>query len=261
MIIDAHAHIFPEKIAAKATVGIGEFYDIEMDSDGTLDKLLEVSDKTGVTKCIVHSVATVPHQVESINTFISESVAKYPDRLIGFAALHPDYEDIEGEVARVKRLGLRGIKLHPDFQHFQIDDPHAFPIYEAAQREGLPVLFHVGDIRYDFSGPERLRRVVDLFPQMKVVGAHFAGWSQWEESYKLFGDGRIYVDLSSSLYAITPESAANLIHRFGADKVLFGSDFPMWTADEELERFNKIPLTDEERELILHKNAEKLLGL
>ncbi len=261
MIIDAHAHIFPEKIAAKATVGIGEFYDIEMDSDGTLDKLLEVSDKAGVTKCIVHSVATVPHQVESINNFISESVAKYPDRLIGFAALHPDYEDIEGEIARVKSLGLRGIKLHPDFQHFQIDDPHAFPIYEAAQREGLPVLFHVGDIRYDYSGPERLRRVVDLFPQMKVIGAHFAGWSQWEESYKLFGDGRIYVDLSSSLYAITPESAANLIRRFGADKVLFGSDFPMWTADEELERFNKIPLTDEERELILHKNAEKLLGL
>ncbi len=261
MIIDAHAHIFPEKIAAKATVGIGDFYDIEMDGDGSLEMLLKLSEQSGVDICLVHSVATVPHQVQSINNFIAECVARYPDKLIGFAALHPDYEDIEGEVARIRQLGLRGIKLHPDFQRFKIDAPEAYPIYEAAQREGLPVLFHVGDIRYDYSGPERLRRIVDMFPTLQVIGAHFAGWSQWEESYKLFGDGRIYVDLSSSLYAITPESAANLIHRFGADKVLFGTDFPMWTAQEELERFYKIPLTEEERELILHKNAEKLLGL
>lgn len=260
MIIDAHAHIFPEKIAAKATAGIGDFYDIPMDCDGTLDMLLRLSDEAGVDICLVHSVATVPHQVESINNFIAESVAAHPDRLIGFAAMHPDYENIDAEIKRCKELGLKGIKLHPDFQKFQIDEPKAYPIYEAAVKYSLPVLFHTGDTRYDFSGPARLRRAADMFPEMKIIGAHFAGWSQWEEAYELFTDGRIYTDLSSSLYMLTPERAADIIRNFGADKVLFGTDFPMWTAKEELERFNAIPLTDEERELILYKNAIRLLG-
>lgn len=262
MIIDAHAHIFPEKIAAKAAQGIGDFYDIHMDSDGTLDTLLKLSDEAGVDICLVHSVATVPHQVESINDFISQSVAAHPDRLIGFAAMHPDYEDIGGEIRRcVEELGLKGIKLHPDFQKFRIDDPVAFPIYEAAVKYSVPVLFHTGDTRYDFSGPERLRRAADMFPDMKIIGAHFAGWSQWDQAYELFKDGRIYTDISSSMYMLTPERAADIIRNFGADKVLFGTDYPMWTAKEELERFYAIPLTDDERELILHKNAERLLGL
>ncbi len=261
MIIDAHAHIFPEKIAAKAAVGIGEFYDIPMESDGTLDTLLRLSDEAGVDICLVHSVATVPHQVESINNFIAQSVAEHPDRLVGFGAMHPGYEDIAGETKRIKQLGLKGVKLHPDFQHFQLDDPCAFPIYEAARAEGLPVLVHAGDSRYDFSGPARLRRAVDMFEDVTFIGAHFAGWSQWEEAQQLFTDRKIYVDLSSSLYAMTPERAAELIHSFGADRVMFGTDFPMWTAKEELERFAAIPLTDEERELILYKNAMSLLGI
>lgn len=260
MIIDAHAHIFPEKIAEKAAVGIGEFYDITMDNDGTLSTLLRLCDEAGVDRCLVHSVATVPHQVESINNFIAECVKLYPDRLIGFGALHPDYEDIAGETERMVSLGLRGIKLHPDFQRFQIDEERVFPIYEAAVKHSLPVLFHAGDYRYDFSGPKRLRRAAELFPEMKIIGAHFAGWSQWDEAQELFTDGRIYVDLSSSLYAISPERAAELIRSFGVDRVLFGTDYPMWTAKGELERFYAIPLTAEERELILYKNALRLLG-
>ncbi len=261
MIIDAHAHIFPEKIAEKATAGIGDFYSmIGMDSVGTLEKLLAESDKAGIDRCLVHSVATVPHQVQSINNFIAESVAKYPDRLIGFGALHPDYEDIAGEAERIVSLGLKGIKLHPDFQKFQIDAPCAYPIYEAATKWKLPVLFHAGDFRYDYSGPKRLKHVLELFPDMTVIGAHFAGWSQWDEAEQLLGGSGIYVDLSSSMFSMTPERAGELIHVYGVDKVLFGTDFPMWTADEELEKFYKIPLTDEEREMILYKNALRLLG-
>lgn len=260
MIIDAHAHIFPEKIAAKAAVGIGAFYDIPMDCDGTLETLLRLSDEAGVDRCIVQSVATVPHQVESINNFIAESVKQYPDRLVGFGAMHPDYENIEAETERIVSLGLKGIKLHPDFQEFQIDEERAMPIYRAALKHGLPVLFHTGDHRYDYSGPARFRRIVDMFSDLTVIGAHFAGWSQWDEAQELFRDHRVYVDLSSSLYDMTAERAAELIHSFGADRVMFGTDYPMWTAKEELQRFNAIPLTDEERELILYKNALRLLG-
>ena len=260
MIIDAHAHIFPDKIVEKAAAGIGKFYDIIMDCDGTVGSLLKICDTAGVDRCIVQSVATIPAQVQSINNFIAESVQQHPDRLIGFGALHPDYEDIEGEVQRIVSLGLRGIKLHPDFQRFQIDEEKAFPMYEAASREGLPVLFHAGDYRYDFSGPKRLLNVARTFPKMKMIGAHFAGWSQWDEAAEVFAEHRIYVDLSSSLYNMTAERAAELIHVFGADRVLFGSDYPMWSAKDELERFYAIPLTDEERELILYKNALRLLG-
>ena len=260
MKIDAHAHIFPEKIAEKAAIGIGEFYHLTMENDGTLSTLLRLSDEAGVDRCIVQSVATVPHQVESINNFIAECVKLYPDRLIGFGALHPDYEDIAGETERIVSLGLKGIKLHPDFQQFQIDDEKVFPIYEQAEKHGLPILFHVGDYRYDFSGPKRLRRAVDMFPKMKVIGAHFAGWSQWDEAQELFNDGRIYVDLSSSLYDMTPERAAELIHSFGADKVMFGTDYPMWKPEEEVKRFLSLPLTEREQEMIAHKNFEAFLA-
>ncbi len=261
MIIDAHAHIFPEKIAAKAAVGIGDFYDIPMDNDGTLPTLLRLCDEAGIDRCIVQSVATVPQQVQSINNFIAESVQQHPDRLTGFGALHPDYEDIEGEVQRIIDLGLKGIKLHPDFQRFQIDEDRVLPIYEAASRAGLPVLIHAGDHRYDFSGPKRLYNIVKRFPEMTVIGAHFAGWSQWEEAEGLYENfSNLYVDLSSSLYDMTPERAAELIHVFGTDRVMFGTDYPMWTAVDELQRFAKVPLTDGERELILYKNALRLLG-
>ena len=155
MIIDAHAHIFPDKIASRAADGISSFYDIPVRFDGSVGQLLEINRKAGVDRAIVQSVATVPEQVHNINNFISEQVRLHPEQLIGFGALHPDFPDIAGETERIISLGLRGIKLHSDFQRFNIDDPKAFPIYEAAEGR-LPILFHCGDARYDYSSPKRL---------------------------------------------------------------------------------------------------------
>ncbi|MDE5859082.1 MAG: TatD family hydrolase, partial [Oscillospiraceae bacterium] len=113
MIIDAHAHIFPKKIAEKAVEGIGSFYsNLKMNLDGTAETLISSGAAAGVGKFIVQSVATVPQQVESINNFISRSVKTYPDKFIGFAAIHPDYPDIEKEIERAISLGLKGIKIH-----------------------------------------------------------------------------------------------------------------------------------------------------
>lgn len=265
MIIDAHAHIFPDKIAEKATEGISGFYDgMKMDSHGTVGELLEKGAAAGVDRFIVQSVATVPEQVTSINTFITECVRLYPDKLIGFGAMHPDFPDIKDETERIISLGLRGIKLHSDFQQFDIDDERAFPIYEAAEGR-LPILFHCGDPRSDRSSPERLLNVAKRFPRLTVIGAHLAGWTMWDRSAELFGrfaetSGGIYTDCSSSLYAMSPEHAAKLIRMFGADRVMWGTDYPMWNAREELERFARLPLTERERELILSENALRLLG-
>ncbi len=263
-VIDAHAHIFPNKIAEKAVAGIGSFYNgLEMHCTGTAEDLISSGAEAGITKFIVQSVATVPEQVESINNFISRSVKKYPDNFIGFAAMHPDYPDIEKEIDRAVSLGLMGIKLHPDFQQFCIDDPKAMKIYEAAEGR-LPVLIHMGDSRYQWSKPARLSTVLEAFPKLDVIAAHFGGWSEWDSAVSVLGGHRydnLWTDCSSSLYAMSTERAKQIIDSYGADRVLFGTDYPMWTAAGELKRFSELPLTKREREMILHENAEKLLKL
>ncbi len=261
MIIDAHAHIFPDKIARKAVAGIGAFYDeLQMHLDGTADTLVRQGEAVGISKFLVQSVATTPEQVISINNFISESVKKYPDKFIGFAAMHPDFEDVPGELERAASLGLKGIKLHPDFQRFYIDDERAEKIYAAAEGR-FPILIHMGDKRTQFSKPERLAKVLDRFPKLDVIAAHFGGWSEWDSAAGILGGRRIWTDLSSSLYSMTPEHARTLIDAYGVDRVFFGTDYPMWTAAEELERFSRIPLTEREREMILHENIENFFGI
>ena len=258
MIIDAHAHIFPDKIADKAAEGIGGFYNITAKYDGTLGTLLEQGSAAGVDKFLVQSVATVPEQVRSINNYISECISRYPDRLIGFGAMHPDFEDIVGETERIVSLGLKGIKLHSDFQRFNLDEKRAYAIYEAAEGR-LPILFHIGDPRYDYSAPERLMRVVKRFPKLTVIAAHLAGWTMWDKGAEIFEGSGIYADCSSSLYALAPDRAAKLIRKIGADKMFWGTDYPLWGAAEELERFRSLPLSDEEKDKILGGNITRLL--
>lgn len=260
LIIDAHAHIFPNKIAEKAVAGIGSFYSgLKMHLDGTAETLIRSGNAAGIGKFIVQSVATTPQQVEGINNFIARSVNAYPDRFIGFAAMHPDCPDIEKEIDRAVSLGLKGVKIHPDFQQFNIDDKNAMKIYEIIEGR-LPILIHMGDSRYQWSKPARLIKVLEAFPKLNVVAAHFGGWSEWDDAAKILGGKRLWVDTSSSLYAMSPERARELIDVYGAENVLFGTDYPMWTAEDELEMFDKIALTEKERKMILCENAERLIA-
>ena len=156
IIADAHAHIFPGKIAEKAVGAIGAFYSIPMQHPGSPEALLESGRAIGVRKYLVCSTATRPGQVVSINDFIRESCAVHPE-FVGFGTLHPSFPDIPGEIRRIREMGLRGVKLHPDFQQFSIDDPAAFPIYEGCAEGGLPILFHTGD------GTELMENTFDLY--------------------------------------------------------------------------------------------------
>lgn len=261
-IIDAHAHIYPEKIAAKATDTIGIFYDIKMDMPaGTADKLVEVGERAGISRYVVHSVATTAHQVRSINEFIKRECEAHPE-FIGFITLHQDLtdEEIIFEVDFALANGFKGIKLHPDFQKFNIDDESAERFYRAADGK-LPILFHIGDDRYDFSKPHRLAKMAKKYPNVNFIAAHFGGYRCWHESEIYQGLPNVYFDTCSSLAFISPERARELIDLHGADKFFFATDFPMWDAKGELERFNKIPLTDKEREMILAGNIKRLLGI
>ena len=260
MIVDVHVHVFPEKIADKASSGIAKFYDMPVRYDGRLETVLKLSDEAGVDKLILNSAATSPTQVESINDFISGCVSLAPERLYGLMTLHPDYENIDAEVDRCVAMGLRGVKLHPDFQKFNIDDPKAFGIYEAIQGR-LPLLVHTGDFRYEWSKPSRMARVMELFPRLEVIGAHFGGWSEWDDALEAFKGKRVWVDTSSSMYAMTDEQIKHMIKAYGIDRVMFGTDFPMWGPEPELKRLRGLGLTSSELDMILYKNAENLFKL
>ena len=261
-IVNAHCHIYPEKIASKAVVGIRDFYDLDMSLNGTVDDLIKDGNQIGVTHYLVHSVATTPKQVSSINEFISESVKAHPDLFTGFGTLHPDSDDIQGDFDYLIELGLKGVKLHPDFQRFALNDDKSFEMGKVINDGDVPVLIHCGDFRYNFSNPPQLKPFLNEYPDLTVIGAHFAGWSIWEEASRQLSDyENLYVDLSSSLYALSPETALDLIHAYGSDKVLWGTDYPMWDSVSEMEYFKKIELSESEKSEILFKNASKLLKL
>ncbi|MCR4688829.1 MAG: amidohydrolase family protein [Saccharofermentans sp.] len=281
-IIDAHCHIYPEKIASKAIDGISSFYGLaggETPSDemalklkqagfsvtnkGTVEDLIAKETKSGVTHFLCHSVATDPSQVRSINEFISSAVAKYPGMITGFGSLNPYSEDIRGDLEHLVELGLKGVKLHPDTQRFVLDSDMSVDMCHMIADLGLTVLVHCGDYRYDYSNPDRVASFLKKVPELTVIGAHFGGWSKWQQAFELLPgiSDKFYVDLSSSLYALSPESAKLMIRKYGADKVLFGTDYPMWDIAPELRRMTKLGLSKEEKELIYHANAERLLGL
>ena len=125
-VINSHCHIYPDKIAAKAVKGIRDFYDLHMSLNGTVDDLIEDGNKVGVCHYLIHSVATTPKQVQSINEFISFEVKSHPDLFTGFGTLHPDSEDIEADLDYIIELGLKGVKVHPDFQQFALNEEKAF---------------------------------------------------------------------------------------------------------------------------------------
>jgi predicted TIM-barrel fold metal-dependent hydrolase len=259
-VIDSHTHIFPAKIAVKASQNIGSFYDIPMRYDGTLETLLKLGEKEHIDQFLVHSVATAPSQVEQINNFIAESAAEYPDKLIGFASLHPDMDNIGDEVDRAISLGLHGIKLHPDFQQFNLDDKAAYKIYEAAENR-IPILTHTGDNRHFYSYPARIPAIMKDFPKLKMICAHLGGWSQWLEAEQYLKGLDIWVDTSSSFFALDNDTVVRLINMYGEDRVVFGSDYPMWDPGAELERFYTLPLSDRVKEKILSQNLCDLLGI
>ena len=258
-IIDAHCHIYPQKIAAKAVTAIGSFYGIRMAEDGTADSLIKEGSTIGVEKYVVHSTATTVHQVRSINDYIYGEIQAHPE-FIGFMTLHNEMENaaIEEEVALAISRGMKGVKLHPDFQKFNIDD--AENLYRVTAGK-LPVLLHMGDRRYDFSSPSRLKKMAEKYPDQIFIGAHFGGYSVWDKVECLKDLPNVYFDTSSSLWFLDKEKASDMIHHFGAHRYFFGTDFPMWKHDEELARFLALPLTEAEREDILYNNAAKLLGV
>lgn len=260
-IFDSHVHIYPDKIAMKAAETIADFYEISTLYDGTVKTLFEVGDAAGIEKYLVHSVATAARQVTGINNYIIGECNKYPDRFIGFATMHPGFENPYDELRRAKDAGLKGIKLHPDFQDFEISSAVMDEKYEAARALDLPVLIHTGDSRFNRSNPAHIPAVLRRHPGIKLICAHMGGWSQWDTAIASIKKGDVWVDTSSTMYMNTPEYMKTLINHFGSDHVLFGSDYPMWNVADDIKRFENLKLTDSEYQAIFSGNLCRLLHI
>jgi predicted TIM-barrel fold metal-dependent hydrolase len=259
LIVDAHAHIYPEKIAERATKSVGDFYGVEMTGDGSARTYAADCEQAGINYSIVQSVALKPSNVTSINDFIASEAAANSS-LIGFATMHQDFEDMAAEVERVIGLGLKGFKIHPDSQGVNVDDPRLMKLYELIEGR-LPITIHTGDYRYDFSHPRRVLEVLHSFPNLVVNAAHFGGWSIFDLALEYLEHEHCFMDVSSAAAWLGPRRTTELIEIYGPERILFGSDFPMFLPSIERERFNLNTLDNRARELVLGRSAERFLGL
>ena len=259
-VVDIHVHIYPEKISERATQSIGRFYNIEMDAeDGSVARLRQSLEGTDITHCVVCSVAVKPQTVASINDFIAREVREN-ENFIGLMAMHQDFDDPAAEIERACELGLCGIKLHPDTQCVNMDDPRLMRVYEIAEARGLPLIIHCGDYRYDYSHPRRLKRILHEFPRLVVDAAHFGGWSIQDWALEFLEDERCFLDMSSSMRSLGPRRTRELVYAYGCDRILFGSDFPMWEPADELQRFRALGFSAAELEAMCWHNAERFLN-
>ncbi len=256
-IADVHAHIFPDKIAAKVSDALCEFYNTPIAHIPYVQELLDAEAQAGVSMIAGCGSATNAHQVPSLNAFVAQSVRDVPN-MIGLGSLYPTMEGWEPELERMVAMGLKGVKIHPDFQKVDIDDPKAIPMYRAIAKAGLPVLFHTGDNRFDYSAPEKLANLIRQVPDLVAIAAHFGGWMSWERAHKCVLPENVFYDTSSSLMFLGKEKGQEYLEKLGPERFLFGTDFPMWDPKEELARFMELDMDDTTRDRILYGNFEKI---
>lgn len=258
-IIDTHAHVFPDKIAYRASDNVGNYYGLPMECDGTVSMLLEGAKNLDAI-FVISSAALKPENVITGNNYILE-LARENSKFIPLCSVHPKQDGIESELERVKKAGAKGLKLHPDFQYFNLDDPKMISVYQTAATLDLSVLFHVGDENSDASSPTRLYKVMEKVPELRAIAAHMGGYLAWDEAERvLYGTG-VYFDTSDALLSLSPERVVKQIRKHGADKIMFGSDYPLKSTHIAFEAFDVLPLTEEEKEKIYFKNAAKFYDI
>ncbi|MBQ8188073.1 MAG: amidohydrolase [Clostridia bacterium] len=266
-VFDIHTHTYPEAIAEKACVNLGKFYDFIVEGEGTYAHLESQAKENNVCGYLLFSVCTNAQQVQKVNSSIAalaELSRSHGFKTVGYAGMHQDYPDFRGELERCAELGLRGVKIHPDIQGVDINDARLLPLYEIMQETDMPLYLHMGDNRpqYRFSEAKKLAEVLDRFPRLRVVAAHLGGHKAWDEALEyLAGRPNVMYDTSSALWAMTPETAFDIIHKLGVKNVMFGTDYPVKNTAGELERFHAVGLSAEEEADILWNNAIRFLGL
>jgi len=262
MIIDFHVHCFADEIAERAVASLSQVAGLPPRSDGTVAGIKSSMKKAGIDKSVLLSIATKPQQTRKITQW---AASVQSEEIIAFGSIHPDSEDWEDELVSLYEAGIIGIKFHPDYQKFYVDDPKMFPIYEKAAELGLIIVFHAGvDIGLPapyHCPPVRMKRVVRAFPGAKIVAAHLGGFDYWDEVEDILAGEKLYLDTSFSLYKLGKEQFLRIASKHGYDRLLFASDSPWGDQTEEVKRLQSLILPSDIEDAILGGNALRLLGL
>jgi len=269
MIIDLHTHIFPDKIAKKTIEYLSEKGGIPPFSDGSVEGLLREMEKGGVDIAVTLPVVTSPKQFDSINRFALEVNERFKNekrRLISFAGIHPECDDIEGKMTWIKEQGFLGIKLHPDYQETFFDDEKYIRIIEAAKERDLIVVTHSG-VDGGYRGmpvrctPERAKRVISKVGYSKLVLAHLGANERADEVLEILCGEDVYLDTAYILRNIGAEKFKRILERHGEDRILFATDSPWSGIDGDVEILKGFGLGMETENKIFCENARALLGI
>jgi uncharacterized protein len=260
VIIDFHAHAFPDAIAARAISQLEHGGGVKAFLDGTVSALLASMDSAGIKTSVICSIATKPEQFDPIMKW-SQAIAS--PRIVPLPSIHPKDPDPVGQAHRVAEAGLLGIKLHPYYQDFNIDDEGLLPLYRALDQLGLLLVCHTG---FDFAfardrraDPVRILRVLDRVPSLRLITSHMGAWDDWDEVETHLIGKPITLDVSLSLELLGRQRARAMLLAHPADRVLFGTDSPWSSQGETLALLRTLALGMERERLLLGKNAEALL--
>lgn len=260
MIIDAHAHTFPDKIAERAIQRLEKISGIKAATNGTVADTLAYMKKVNIDKFLNLNIATSPTQQYTINSTAAENNNKYRE-MISTGSVHPDNPDSVEELHRIKNLSIKAIKLHPDYQEFFIDEEKLFPIYQACSDLDLPIIFHSGWDCYSpdlvHAMPEASAKIAKKFPKLKMVLAHLGGLKMWDDvSSHLSGLENVYFDTAmAATYINDVNVAMKIINKHPIENIFLGSDCPWESPDASVKFVESLPLTDDAKEKILGKNA------
>ncbi len=263
--IDFHTHIFPDRIARQAIEKLAEESgEYRPRTDGTLRGLIASMDRAAIGASVVANIATRPAQTAPILDFCRQVQG---DRILPLVSFHPGntLAEVERLFSRAAELGIRGVKLHPMYQEFSIDDRRMFPFYQLIEHFGLFVVFHTGlDIAFPGNlqaDVERVKNLAREFRGLVIVTTHVGGWKQWDRAGMLGKLSNIYTETSMTLTEMDDGSFVRLLSQFDEERVLFGSDSPWTDQKEMLERSTSLKLADRRKEKMFFGNAARLLGL
>lgn len=263
MIIDFHTHAFPDALAPRAIAGLvaGAGGTLPPCHDGTVGGLRANMERFGIDLSVVQPVITKPKQTETLNKWARDITG---GNILSFGGIHPQTDDYKRDIDYVCSLGLKGLKFHPEYQEFKVDDDEMLRVYDYALSKGLILLFHAGyDIAYKppfRSSPEGFRHIMDAMGGGTVVAAHMGGIGDWERTAELLAGTGIYLDSSMGFDYYGEERFLSMVEAMGAEQILFGSDAPWSNGGEEIKRIKALPLSEEDKAAILGGNARRILG-
>lgn len=260
MTIDFHTHVFPDAVASQAIPALEVQANVKAALNGTVQDLLQSMDRHHISQSVVCSIATQPKQFQPILDW-SRSMAS--ERIIPLPSLHPESRSVLDELQTIHDHGFPGIKLHPYYQSFYVDEERLLPIFKKSSELGLFIVMHCGyDIgfpREERANPQQIKQLIRSFPSLKLVASHLGGWQQWDEvAQHLIGED-IYLDLAFVLDFLPTEQARAMITTHPRDRILFGSDSPWADQGEAVQQVRDLHLDPNLTERILHTNGKELL--